>query len=151
MTLTSRRWTSKISTSMRFVVSILLSWKRVVFSGNQYSYEYVTFYLLSMINAYFNIVYKPFFFVQSYLQKKLHYSNFKFVLILIQLCFKRLPFISSFAIAVILTLICRKCQMTGNLHPPRNSQQSKAWVDADIPKKVCIIESKADNRALLIK
>lgn len=41
--------------------------------------------------------------------------------------------------------------MTGNPHPPRNSQQSKAWVDADIAKKVCIIESKADNRALLIK
>lgn len=71
---------------------------------------YVTFYLLSMINANFNIVYKPsFFFVQSYLQKKLHYSYFKFVLILIQLCLKRLPFISSFAIAVIFTLICRKC------------------------------------------
>lgn len=42
--------------------------------------------------------------------------------------------------------------MTGNLHPPRNFQQSKAWVDPDIAKKVCIIESiEADNRALLIK
>lgn len=39
--------------------------------------------------------------------------------------------------------------MTGNLHPPRNFQQSKAWVDPDIAKKVWIIESKADNRALL--